>query len=348
MFCVIEFSTRIGLRLFEVDIARYRPVAENVVRDLSVEKKPLYLPHPFLPYVMNPNVQHTQIIKYPLRDEPILLNRTINSFGMRSPEISFEKPPGTYRILCFGGSTTMGSVADDKTWPYLIEKKLNEKEIGKKVEVLNFGVGGYRTSDSLINFALRGLDFDPDLIIIYHGTNDKGLYGAKDFKSDYSHAIKDLPEFKYGVQDYIPGIFFHSQFITLLTGVIDRKIIGRHTNLHVATGIPFENDPKDLYKGKETFKRNIRSIIGIAKAHNVSVMLSTHHTYGTGQLMDMLNQDIRDLSKSENVSYVDQDRLIPHYDNTYHIDGCHFSESGTDLMAENFVNKILETNLIQS
>jgi len=54
-------------------------------------------------------------------------NATFNRWGYRGKDFSKEKPPDTFRIVTFGGSTTMDLESDDPdTWPALWEKKLNE------------------------------------------------------------------------------------------------------------------------------------------------------------------------------------------------------------------------------
>ncbi len=50
-----------------------------------------------------------------------------DSRGFRTPEIALEKPPGTYRILVFGSSNTMGyGVNDEEMYTRLLEAWLNQ------------------------------------------------------------------------------------------------------------------------------------------------------------------------------------------------------------------------------
>src|SRR5271170_1922765 len=71
---------------------------------------------------------------------------SINSAGMRDGEYSVEKPPGVYRIMMLGDSTTFGwGVREQDTAAKFLERKLNgQLPPGyNKVEVLNTGVGNY-------------------------------------------------------------------------------------------------------------------------------------------------------------------------------------------------------------
>jgi hypothetical protein len=96
-----------------------------------------------------------------------------NSLGYRNHEIQVQKPPGMYRIAVTGGSTTYGAGVDaDQTWPAQLEKILREDYGYSQVEVVNTASTAYTTWNSLSNYAFRVVDLQPDLLIVYHGTND--------------------------------------------------------------------------------------------------------------------------------------------------------------------------------
>ena len=69
----------------------------------------------------------------------------VNHFGMRAPDVTAEKPAGTFRILMLGDSTLWGGsyVDQDQLYARILEKKLNDASGGGKVEVLNMGVNGW-------------------------------------------------------------------------------------------------------------------------------------------------------------------------------------------------------------
>ena len=51
----------------------------------------------------------------------------INSLGMRGEEMTLEKPPGVYRILCLGGSMTYGTGTSESqhSYPAQLQTVLN-------------------------------------------------------------------------------------------------------------------------------------------------------------------------------------------------------------------------------
>jgi hypothetical protein len=67
-----------------------------------------------------------------------------NSRGYRTPEVTPDKPPGTYRILVFGSSNTMGyGVNNDEVYTRLLERWLNGwVGLSRRVEVVNLAVAG--------------------------------------------------------------------------------------------------------------------------------------------------------------------------------------------------------------
>ena len=99
---------------------------------------------------------------------------TINSLGFRGSEIPREKPSGTYRIAFLGGSTTYSTeVSSDRmTWPHLVLEALGEAHPACSLDHINAGVPGFTTRDSLKRFQFEVAALAPDLVFIYHATND--------------------------------------------------------------------------------------------------------------------------------------------------------------------------------
>ena len=99
---------------------------------------------------------------------------SINSLGLRGPEIAAEKPAGTFRILGVGDSITFGiGVRDKETYLRQIETALNAQYHDRpRFEVLNSGVQGYNTYDEVIALEKRWLPLQPDLVVIFFYLND--------------------------------------------------------------------------------------------------------------------------------------------------------------------------------
>lgn len=100
-----------------------------------------------------------------------------NSQGLRAPrDYAKPKPPGVYRVLLCGDSQTFGQgVAWEDTWGAILERELNARNPGRKVEVINTGVPGYNTAQEAAYLKRHGLSFEPDCVIVFFIGNDFGL-----------------------------------------------------------------------------------------------------------------------------------------------------------------------------
>jgi len=99
----------------------------------------------------------------------------INSLGLRDNEYSLEKPPGVYRILVLGDSTTFGwGVALNDTASKILERELNALHLPgyQRFEVINAGVGNYDTVQEVTYYKTRGRELHPDLVVLAYFIND--------------------------------------------------------------------------------------------------------------------------------------------------------------------------------
>lgn len=149
------------------------------------EGKALYKfePHRYIGYVPAANFE---------RDE----NRH-NKWGYRGEEFPKIKPAGEFRIVCLGGSTTYTNFVPDSSlsYPALLQKELRERGY-PHVRVINSGVPGWKSYESLINFQLRVLDLRPNMIIVYHGVNDtiaRLVYPYRFYQTDNSGYTEHSP-----------------------------------------------------------------------------------------------------------------------------------------------------------
>lgn len=95
-----------------------------------------------------------------------------NEYGLRGPEIG-TKGANEFRILSLGESSTFGAgVADHETYSAVLEELLQARDDWREYRVINAGVSGYTSFQSLKYLELRGLDLAPDLVLFYHEVND--------------------------------------------------------------------------------------------------------------------------------------------------------------------------------
>jgi lysophospholipase L1-like esterase len=157
-------------------------ILEVLVRVLDVPPRPLApLPVPSYRLSENPVIKYEYKPLYRSEDESYDASHkgyVINSAGFRDHEYKVAKPDGIFRIIALGDSTTAGNgIADvDMTYTKLLEKLLNaENQSGKHYEVLNFGVGGYHTMQEVETLRVKGLEYNPDLVLLTFCMNDLDL-----------------------------------------------------------------------------------------------------------------------------------------------------------------------------
>lgn len=91
--------------------------------------------------------------------EPTLFVNRLGARGRR--EYAPQPPEGAVRVLCFGESFVWGSeVAVGEDWAGQLEG------LDRRLEVLNFGVGGYGTDQSLLRFRREGRELGAHVAVL--------------------------------------------------------------------------------------------------------------------------------------------------------------------------------------
>ncbi len=160
-FCSAEVATRmLGLapEIRVISLGRYR---------LSSNPKLIYEPIPdFRP---PPRDREINFIDY----------WEGNRLGYRDREHPVSKPEGVFRIAVVGDSLAAGVGIErlDEIFTASVERLLNAR--GRRVEVLNFSVSGYKTQQEVEMLRTRALEYNPDLVLVAYCLNDRSpLHGA--------------------------------------------------------------------------------------------------------------------------------------------------------------------------
>ena len=96
---------------------------------------------------------------------------SINSQGLRGPEVAPRAEADVRRLVTMGDSLTFGwGVEEQDTYSRVLERMLNAD--GRRYEVINAGVGNYNTSQEVAWFKERGLSYEPDEVILGFYIND--------------------------------------------------------------------------------------------------------------------------------------------------------------------------------
>jgi lysophospholipase L1-like esterase len=96
-----------------------------------------------------------------------------NSLGVRGPEYSAEPEPGVFRIVVVGDSYTMGfGVEEDEAYVSVAQRLFSERRLGRRVEIINLGIGGLAIGLIMKRLEGIGLAYRPHLVVYGFTPND--------------------------------------------------------------------------------------------------------------------------------------------------------------------------------
>jgi len=285
----------------------------------------------------------------------------INSLGFRGREVSAEKRPGTLRIVCLGGSTTfdIASVGTALPWPEVLEGELRKRLGTQDIEVLNLGIGGATSLDSLIDLQMRALHLQPDLVIVFQGHNDLS-YSIPPPTPENTNLfqLEDRPR-----SSVTRWLTYHSLLYAKAEERVGSRINAIMGGAKRLVGLSNDGVPEDrrenMERGFEDFRNNVTSIAAITRANHISLALveavipfrAEGQPEGSCQMCDALSEtyghvDVATLktmfgrydgalqqaaSTGPNVYYIATDGFVPSDDRYFH-DPVHFGPEGSRQM----------------
>ncbi|MEX2114354.1 MAG: SGNH/GDSL hydrolase family protein [Pirellulales bacterium] len=283
-----------------------------------------------------------------------------NSWGMRGS----DPPPRetAYRILCLGGSTTACTYLDDtKTWPALVESRMQSSASTEKPArfwVGNAGLPGLRSMENLRFLQQSQRVNEVDCVVVQTGVND---------------LISCLAGLRPA-----PPLWIRSH-VWRMAHVIIRSSIESGTLVEDAAGDVYRrrrairqaaaisDDAPPLEPCLQNFADNIQAIIEVCRQHHVRAVFTTQPVLWRadldaqnesllwfGQLADgrflsarmlraaadQYNDTLRNVCASEGIGLIDLDEL--NGDPTAFYDDCHFTETGARRVAQLVAEWLLE------
>jgi hypothetical protein len=283
----------------------------------------------------------------------------------------YEKPTGTFRIVVFGGSTSENLQtykAEGFHYPLILQQILRKELKREDIEVINVANSAYATPHSLIELMLDVLSWQPDLVIMSHNVNDLLVAYWKDFVPDYSskfkHAYYRLPDLA-NLYTPLNIIFQKSQFYWVIRDSIN-KLFPEPTKPLQRKSYGMSPPAEAL----ETFKRNLRSFIAIARTRGIRVLFGTQAIMPTKEMFELhmrekvyndeviyplheefvahhsaYNKAIIEVAKENDIYYVDNEPSMSGVAK-YFIDFVHYTPEGVRQLARNYATYILQNNII--
>ena len=287
----------------------------------------------------------------------------INALGFRGPEITDPKPAGTIRIAFMGGSTTISAEVgrDEATWPHLVTARLRERWPDHRFDYINAGVSGYTAESSLKNLERRVKRLDPDLIVIYHATNDLSVNG---YQAALAQGV--IEESNKGDM----SLSWPSKY-SLLWYLVEKnlKVMSLQNQAEEDTGKldadarllaePFERDLIGLVEASRevadvvalvTFSIRMRADQDQATRLSGAQTSLYYMPYMTpDSLIDSFaayNDVIREVGRALDVIVIEGEDTVPG-DETHFMDSVHFSEAGSQVMANRVADDLIGQGALQ-
>jgi lysophospholipase L1-like esterase len=345
---LVEVGARAYLRALAPERVFNRYASAGMLR--ARYGRPAFVSHRYLGFVPAPDYENG-------------VNRH-NSLGLRGEAVALPKPAGVFRIVCIGGSTTYSAGVEDyrESYPYLLGAAL-EAAGYDNVEVINAGVFSYGSVENLMNFELRALELEPDLVIVYEGVNEvatRMIWPYSFFRADLSgfenRKLAADPPWWEGITLVRAGlVYFHKAepHISLQRNFMESTgaFLGNNFVTQQLEGnypqAPFVKHPADEILAHNTtiyYERNLRALTAIAAARGIEVLLLSfaHSPAFPEEPRAWADEYIAAFAEQNGVAaQIGADTAAYYYDfaadmpqdAAYFTDGIHFSAAGNELRA---------------
>jgi tetratricopeptide (TPR) repeat protein len=216
-------------------------------------------------YTFNPSVKSRYFSRVSFTPDP-------------SPEdFPISKPPGTFRIFCLGGSTTVG-------YPYwyngafssFLRDRLKALFPDRSIEIVNVGMTA-TNSYTVLDLSKDLMKHEPDLFIVYDGHNE--FYGALGVASNDRVSSARWMTLLYLRMVHLRTFQLVGDVVLELMSVFGKAPIdysSRSTMMEqVARGenVPYGSDRYVQALG--IFKQNLEDLRDLCRTHHIPLILGT-------------------------------------------------------------------------
>jgi len=203
---------------------------------------------------------------------------TLNDYGFRNKEDVVEpKPPGSLRIIAFGGSTTFGyNLRDGETYTERLEALLRRDPDYAGTQVLNAGRITYSSAQNLILMKRLVPRLKPDYALLYEGVNE--ILNAWALEAD-GRSLDDLKS-QYGVigksYDYNRWLKRNSLIVRFVDYVVKTRHLEPEGTERATKGCGDVADSTDVHVHPwiiENYRHLLRQMIEFLRVHHVTVIV---------------------------------------------------------------------------
>lgn len=326
------------------------------------DRVPQYIPSSF-----PPDLRLIPVVEPGLSGmRPGAVQFSTNNVGFRGDSLATPKPSNEFRVFVVGGSTTECFYLDDQaTMPADLERRLQRvAPSGRVVRVYNAGKSADKSYDHVAMLAQRIAHLAPDLVVVFAGVND---LRAQLTDSAYWFVRPRRPDDDWSNFALLKLASTELQIVRRLYTLLHRaapleevtqvRLTSEYAHLAaVARAAPLGRSSLVIPAGP--YRENLESIVGIAEARHVPIVLLTQATtwnsaeadslldrhwmtffgkvrYDEAALdnaMESLNDVTRDVTAQHHLPLVDLARDLPK-SRRFFYDDVHFNAAGADTAA---------------
>jgi len=239
---------------------------------------------------------------------------------------------------------------------------------GVDVEVQNLGIGGWTSAEALAAFAMVGLSYSPDMVVIHCVNNDMEPMRALEPRVDYSHYRRAMDvvqtevghaTFKQDASDVVDAVVAQWSDLYVYAKLFQSGTVARRASLHELTTWQTNTMAEPSEDGIAIFERNLRSIGALAAANGAVTVLTTMPALQTsrpgiptvpdGHLrsLDAQNKRLRALASREGWVMADlaslSEELTPYFEDAIHVD-----TRGERLKAEAIASALQDAGVLET
>ena len=197
---------------------------------------------------------------------------SLNDRAFRNRENVIEpKPKGALRLIAYGGSTTFSyNLPTEKTWPYMLQRRMREKLGDMAHQVLNGGVVLWSISHAYER-AKRDIPvLKPDYVLLYAGINEESNALYLEASGPGIRKLVDRNEFGVAADNYIASSWLHRN--SLLFKLFRKAFVS-------VTGGDFGDAKSKLFTGDTpdvhvmtNYVKVLESFVRLARKHGAELI----------------------------------------------------------------------------
>lgn len=294
--------------------------------------------------------------------------RYINEHGYRGKNFSIQKPQGITRIIFYGGSHVFDMFSNlNEDWPHLVENELHHKG-NTDIEIINAGIPGHKSIDSLGRLITEGHHFQADYVILCNSYNDFKYFASNEplLREMVPYTKKSNPMLNYHGK-FDKFLSDHSYVYTFIRQEYYQRTFDVGTEGAKRQKHKYYYATNISQKGLNQFKLNVELFVDAARNIGATPILMTQARFLTNENMnsktpkltplkkifnsnefvaksfDAADIVIRNVASSKNALLIDASKEFSGNEELF-VDHIHLSQKGSVQLAA-FVSEYLKNEL---